>query len=114
MSDPSAVILVGDGFSWPAAALGPLWALGHGLWFAAAALAGLALGIGAVANLAGLAPGSATALQIGLALLIGWHAPDIRTQDLWRRGYRVDGLIVAPSLIEAECRYFGTRVGARP
>lgn len=109
LADPRAVVLVRDGFSWPAALLTVPWALAHRLWFVALGAAGLQLGLALLPGLTGLQPGSAVIAGLGLAAAFGWHASDLRTRDLWRRGYRVDGMVVARVLEDAERRYFAER-----
>ncbi|MBM3585742.1 MAG: DUF2628 domain-containing protein [Alphaproteobacteria bacterium] len=107
--DDGSVVLVRDRFSWAAAAFGALWALGHRLWFAALGLTGAWLG------LAALVTGGVVSPIIGAAgaLLTGFHAADLRARGLWDRGYRVDDLVVAPDLDEAERRYLARRRLAR-
>lgn len=112
--DSRAVVLVRDGFSWSAALFGVPWALVHRLWFAALGLAGLALGLAVLVAEGVIAPASAAALGVGIALLTGFHAADLRARALWHQGYRVDGTVVAPSLDEAERRYFARRLEPRP
>jgi hypothetical protein len=114
LSEPESFVLVRDGFSWPAALAGPLWALGHGLWREAAGMLLVGAALGALARFAGLAAPSGLALLLGAALLLGWHAADLRTRGLWRAGYRAEGLIVAPDLEQAERRYVEARLGAGP
>ncbi|MGH6718392.1 MAG: DUF2628 domain-containing protein, partial [Alphaproteobacteria bacterium] len=54
LADPAAIVLVRDGFSWPAALVSVPWALAHRLWFAAPALAAVQLVVASLPALAGL------------------------------------------------------------
>ena len=105
LTDPGAVVLVRDGFAWPAALLSVPWAAAHELWFEAAALAGAQVLLASLPALIGLEPASAAALLVGLGITAGAHAADIRCRSLGRHGYRVDGLVVARRSDEAFHRY---------
>lgn len=107
--DSRAVVLVRDGFSWPAALFGPVWALAHGLWFTALGLAGLALGLAVLIVEGPARPATGAAIGVAAALFVGFHAADLRAHALARRGYRVDDTLVAPGEDEAERRYFARR-----
>jgi hypothetical protein len=107
--DDGSIVLVRDGFSLPAAAFGAVWALGHRLWFAALGLAGAWLGLAALVASGIVPPAVGGAIGVAGALLTGFHAADLRARGLWERGYRVDDLVVAPGLDEAERRYLARR-----
>lgn len=109
LADPAAIVLVPDGFSWPAALVSVPWALGQRLWQAALALAAIQLVIAALPALAGLEPATAGALLVAVAVATGAHAADLRTRSLRRRGYRVDGLVVAAAHEDALRRYLTER-----
>jgi hypothetical protein len=99
------VVLVKEGFSWPALAFGPFWALWHGLWL------WLAIWVAAAAVLAGmeeLLPGAANVLgivELGLAVLIAAEANDIRRRKLARQGYAEIGVVGGPDHDTAARRY---------
>jgi hypothetical protein len=109
LTDQRAVVFVRDGFSWPAALFTVPWALAHRLWLVALGAAGLQLGLAVLPGLTGAQPASAFAAGLGIAAAFGWHGGDLRTRDLWRRGYRVDGMVVARGFEDAERRYFAER-----
>jgi uncharacterized protein DUF2628 len=100
------VVVMRDGFSWTAAVFGPFWALAHRLWWQAAALLAVGVAIGLAGEALALAEPSRAALSVAFALLVGWHGADWRASALERRGWRPAGVIVAPSLQEAERRLF--------
>lgn len=106
---PDEVVALRDGFSWLAALLPPVWALGHGLWLAfalyAAALAalwGAGLWLGA---------GAAFWLYVFGVLLLGFQAAAIRGAALARRGWRRGADIVAADAAQAELEW---RRSAKP
>jgi hypothetical protein len=103
--DPD-VVLIKEGFCWPALFIPLLWALYHRLWWGVAAYIAVAGVLGAAVELAGLAEPVQTVVMFGLALLVGWSANDWRRWTLDRAGYRSCGVIMGRRLIEAEARLF--------
>ncbi|MSP83939.1 MAG: DUF2628 domain-containing protein [Alphaproteobacteria bacterium] len=97
--DGTDEIVIRDGFSWPAAVLGPVWALWHGLWIAALALIALQALIALLPW-----PVVAAAAAVAQAALVGWHALDLRVWRLERDGYRLAAIVLATSGEEAERR----------
>ena len=81
------LLVVKEGFSWPAFFLSFLWALWHRLWVPAAVifLAGAAIGLlGAKLHLDSL---SQWALSLGLAVIVGYLGNDLRRRLLDRQGF---------------------------
>ncbi|MCH7864817.1 MAG: DUF2628 domain-containing protein [Proteobacteria bacterium] len=81
------LLVVKEGFSWPAFFLSFLWALWHRLWVPAAVifLAGAAIGLlGAKLHLDSL---SQWALSLGLAAIVGYLGNDLRRRRLDRQGF---------------------------
>ena len=81
------LLVVKEGFSWPAFFLSFLWALWHRLWVPAAVifLAGAAIGLlGAKLHLDSL---SQWALSLGLAAIVGYLGNDLRRRLLDRQGF---------------------------
>ena len=81
------LLVVEEGFSWPAFLLSFLWALWHRLWAPAALifLAGTAIGLtGLKLHLDSL---SQSALSLGLAVIVGYLGNDLRRRRLDRLGY---------------------------
>jgi len=103
------VVLVKEGFSWPAFWAPPLWLVWHRQWLGLAVyLAGLAV----VALLAGqMNVYGESAIGLCYSVLIGASANDWRRTRLGARGYDLQQVIAAGSLDEAESRYFRTRAG---
>jgi len=87
------IVLVKEGFSWPAFFLSVLWAFWHRLWLASAAifLAVVALN-GAIYW---LRPDvlSQAVLSLGLGVIIGTLGNDLRRRKLTRRGFAFAGAV---------------------
>jgi len=81
------IVLVKEGFSWPALLFSFLWALSHRLWLAAAAIL---LAVGTLnAAIYWLRPDvlSQAALSLGLGVIIGYLGNDLRRRKLTRQGF---------------------------
>ena len=98
------LVLVKEGFCWPAALFTVLWALWHRLWFTAAGLV-LVPGVvyGAV-QYADLDTSVQVATALGIRLVIGVFANDWRRLELKRRGFEEAGVVAARGLDAAELR----------
>lgn len=104
--DPGeTIVLVEEGFCWPAFLLSPLWALWHRLWLVAAILLGAGAIVPAAAYLLGPDPLSHGAASLGVAVLIGYFANDLRRWTLERRGYRLDKVVSGADPDDALGRY---------
>ena len=98
------IVLVKEGFCWPAFLFTFLWALWHRMWAVAAIL--IVAGLAASAAAGWLAPAAAPAAGLGYLLLIGYGANDWRRSSMARRGYRFAGLVGAADADAAAQRYF--------
>ena len=87
------VVLVKEGFSWPAFLLSFLWALWRRLWLAAAlfltALGAVNLGI----YLFRPDPVSQGILSLGLAVIFGYVANDLRQHKLADQGFALAAVV---------------------
>ncbi len=105
--DNPDVVLVKEGFCWPALFVPLLWGLYHRLWLGLLAyLAGLAL-VGGLGAALGLGEPAQGLLGLVYALLVAASANDWRRWTLKRRGYRMTGVVAGNRLEEAERRLFG-------
>lgn len=97
--------LVKDGFSWPAAIFGFLWALVVGAWDVAVILLIVQVGVGVALPFLIVDPNAQGVAQIGLAVVIGLIANELRRWSLSRPGLHEDAVVSAPGKEEAERRY---------
>ena len=99
------VVLVKEGFSWPAFLLSFVWALWHRLWLAAAlivlAQAAVSLGI----YLLHPDPLSQAVLSLGLAAIIGYLAADFRQHKLAGQGFAFAGVVGGSNIDQAYRRF---------
>ncbi|WP_135468509.1 DUF2628 domain-containing protein [Crenalkalicoccus roseus] len=98
------VVLVPEGFSWPAFLFNVLWLLWHRLWLAALGYLALAVAIGAL-----LPAGADFAAGLALQFLLGAHAHDLRRRALARRGYAEAHVVAAPDRDSALARLLQLR-----
>ena len=103
---PEAAALIPESFSFGGFFFGPFWLLAQGAWRWALLLLLALVGLLVAAGLAGFDEAASAAALLGYALLCGASSHDWRRAALERRGYRISGVIAAPSLDEAELRYF--------
>ncbi|HEY9078614.1 DUF2628 domain-containing protein [Magnetovibrio sp.] len=97
--------LVKDGFSWPAAVFGFIWALVIGAWDVALVLFAIQLAAGILAPLLILDPTAQSVVQVGVSVVIGLIANELRRWSLDRRGMFEDAVVTAHDKEEAERRY---------
>ena len=105
-------VLVREGFCWAAFFFSVPWALWHRMWFAAAGLLALALGLAVLDDL--LAPGGFASEAIGLAVsaIVGFEANDWRRDALRRRGFAEAGIVAAADREMAEHVFFARRLAS--
>ncbi len=99
-------IFVREGFNLFAFALTVLWALYHRLWIPALFIAlfnGTIMLLDKERVLSSVGVG---VIQIGVNILIGFHANDWLRAGLTRRGYIFADVVTGDSLLRAEQRYF--------
>jgi hypothetical protein len=108
-ADQPDVVLVKEGFCWPAFIVPPFWLLARKLWLGTLIYALGAATVAVGADLAGLSEFAAGAASLAFGIWIALVANDWRRDKLDRLGYRELGVIVADSLDEAEERLFRAR-----
>ncbi len=99
------IVLVKEGFSWPAFFLTLVWALWKGLWGMALAIVGAYLVASGLAYALEPDPVSEAVLGLAFAGVIGFVANDARRRKLARGGYAFEGVIAAKDLEGAEFAY---------
>ena len=99
------IVLVKEGFCWPALLFGPLWALYHRMWVVAAGI----MGIGVIIA---LPPGPLAAFGVQdfaaalVAFLLGLHGNDLRAWSLAAGGFELNSVVAGANLMDAERRLF--------
>jgi hypothetical protein len=112
--DPERFVFVRDGFSFWAFLLGPLWMLRHRMWLA---VLGYIILMGALhfgLLRIGAAVSVTTAVDLMIALLIGFEAATLRRFTLARRKWKNVGIIVGDDREVAEQRFFDAWVRQAP
>ncbi len=101
----SDLVLIKEGFCWPAFFLVPLWALWHRLWLVAVVLFAADLALGGAALLLPVDAVSQGAVTVGLAAIVGFVANDLRRRALKRRRFTLAAVVSAASREAAERRF---------
>lgn len=112
--DDRRVVLVKEGFCWPALFVTIIWAIYRRVWLG---LGLYLLGLIAVAALEMwllLQVRGLGVLDILYALLVAALANDFRRGALSRRGYREIGVVIGETLDDAERRWFGAAPTSEP
>lgn len=97
--------LVKDGFSWPAAIFGILWALVVGAWEIALVLLAVQVAVGLALPMVLSDPAAQSVVQLGVSVIVGLVANELRRWVLARRGLMEDAVVTAANKEEAERRY---------
>ncbi|MDZ4381045.1 MAG: DUF2628 domain-containing protein [Parvibaculum sp.] len=103
--DGAGLVLVKEGFSFPAFLLSWVWLAFNRLWIALALWIGLTAVVSFLAERL-LGVEAAAVCSLALQLLLGFEGNDIRRWTLARKGYREIGISGGSSLEEAERRFF--------
>ena len=105
------VVVVKEGFCWPAFFLSVLWALWTRLWLAAA----LFLSAQGLVNLGVYLfhpdPLSQGILSLGLAVIFGYVANDLRQQKLSRQGFALSAVVNGKNSDQAYSRFLDHEPG---
>src|SRR3954468_6160662 len=99
-------VFVRDGFHFWAAVAGVVWLAWHRLWLALIGWVVLLGGIGGGFAARGVGRGTIFAVDLLLALLLGFEAASLRRWTLSRRKWRQLDIVVADDEETAERRFF--------
>jgi len=105
-ADQPDVVLVKEGFCWPAFLIPPVWLLARRLWLGVLIYVLGASGIAAASELAGVGEVAATAASLAFGFWVGLIGNDWRRAKLDRLGYRELGVVAGADLDDAEERLF--------
>ena len=95
------IMLVKEGFCWPALLFSILWALWCRLWWVALGLLVVEVALSGAVALLGLAPLSEVAISLGFAVIVGFGANDLKRWTLRRQGFVEVAVVVAETLRQA-------------
>ncbi len=104
----SDVVLIAEGFNWPALIFGPFWALWHGMWRTAFVLLVIGAALGGLGTLIGITPDVVSVFQALVQIGLGLWGNDLRRAALALRGYVERAVVSGRNQEEAEQRYFTT------
>ncbi len=100
------IVLIKDGFCWPALFFTPLWMLFRGMWLIFAFYIALTLVFFAIGEAGLIAPGIVFWLNIGISLIFAYEANFLRKWTLLRHNYRHIGVSLGANIREAEVNFF--------
>ena len=103
------LVLVKDGFNWPAFFVAVPWALFHRMWRVAAAFAALHILIGVLMAVMGFNEMQQGIVSLIVAVAIGFSADELRRWALNRRGYSFLDVVVEENFDRATQRFLDAR-----
>lgn len=99
------LVLVKEGFSWPAFFAGLLWTLWHRLWLFALLLVVATVAINGIGYVTGADPFAGGVLSFALAVAVGWVANDMRRRALEKTDFAFVGVVTARNDDDAVRRF---------
>jgi hypothetical protein len=100
------IMLVKEGFCWPALLFLVLWALWCRLWWVAFGLLVIEVALSGAVALLGLDPLSEAAISVGFAAIVGFVANDLKRWTLRRQGFVEVAVVIADGRDAAERRFY--------
>jgi len=110
----SQPVLIREGFSLWAFVFGVFWALYHRCWIAAAGILAAELALSAALLWAEAGSDIGALSQIGLSVLIGFHANDWRRAALQRAGWRTEAIVAGANADAALVRWLDDEFASPP
>jgi Protein of unknown function (DUF2628) len=105
------IVLVKEGFCWPALFFSVIWAIWNGLWIVALLFLLLQGALSFFFDVFLVGAPAQVALSVVLAIAIGFFANDLRRWALSRRGFRNAAVVAERGLVAAERRFFENSPG---
>ncbi|MDA1088863.1 MAG: DUF2628 domain-containing protein [Proteobacteria bacterium] len=99
------VVLVKEGFSWPAFFLTFVWALWHRLWLAAVLIIAANIIVSFCIHFLRPDPLTQAVVALGVAAIVGYLANDYRQEKLAEQGFAFDGVVSGLNKDHALRRY---------
>jgi hypothetical protein len=110
LADADRLEFVREGFSWTAAILPLVWFAAHGLWLVLMAYVAAVVAMSYAGALAGASGFTTFAVGLGVHVLAGFEAYNLRRWTLRRRGLGEVAVVSGSSLHDAELRFFRSLV----
>lgn len=107
------IVLVKDGFCWPALFFTPFWLVFRGMWLVLVFYIGLSMIFWAAENSGYISSDIVFWVQIGLSVLLAYEANFLRKWSLLRANYRHIGVSLGDNLKQAEVNFFAQFVGEK-
>ena len=99
------IVLVSEGFCWGACVFSLIWALWHRMWWVALCLAIVSVVLNVMIYMLGMDETTGYFLNVGIAILIGLVANDIRRWSLARLGFVDSGVALGDNQDDALARF---------
>lgn len=100
------LIFIKDGFCWPALVLPFIWPVWRGLWLVGLSVIVLLIAVSVVVQAGWLAPLTGSAIEVVVALIMGFEGNNLRRWTKSRRGWREVGMVSGRRLVDAERAFF--------
>ena len=105
LDNREGLILVKEGFCWPAFLFSLIWALWHRLWIVTLGLVATNLLISVLASQIGTNEAVIIVVSFSIALLLGFMGNDFRRSKLEKHGFTERGLVMGHTAEAAMRRY---------
>ena len=103
------LVLVKEGFCWPAFLIAIPWALFHRMWWVAGAFMVLQIAMAIVFKVTALAEAGQGIASFAFALAIGFAADELRRNALTRHGYSLEDVVAEQNTDRATQRFLDAR-----
>lgn len=100
------IVLVKNGFCWPALFFAPLWLIFRGMWLILVFYIGISMLLIAIAELGFISPDTAFWVDIAFAFLLAFEGNFLRKWTLQRSNYQQIGVSFGKGLQQAEVNFF--------
>lgn len=100
------IVLLKEGFCWPAALFAPAWGLWHGLWMTAIIWGAVVIAPVIAVTAFHLDHGFVGWLVFGAGLIAGFVGNDLRRAALTRNGFAFEDVVAGEDRFVAEYRFF--------
>ncbi|MGI9463025.1 MAG: DUF2628 domain-containing protein [Aestuariivirgaceae bacterium] len=100
------VVLVREGFSWPAFFVPFFWLIYKRMWIVLAVYLAIEIALTSLAAIFGLPDGVMFVCSLTLSLIVGFEGNNLHRWTLERNRFRQQAIVAGADLAEAEHRFF--------